>query len=147
MQPHERVRGLLRDLLDLDPALRREHEQRLLRAAVEREREVVLLRDIGRALDPERAHDVAADVEAEDLAGLRLGVGGVVGELDPARLAAPAGEHLRLDDDRAAELLGRRARLLGRRREPSLGDGDPEAREELLALILVQVQAAASLAA
>ena len=66
----------------------------------------------------------------------------VVGELDAARLAAAAGEHLGLDDDRAAELLGRRARLRGRRREPALGDGDPEAREELLALVLVEVQAA-----
>ena len=43
---------------------------------------------------------------------------GVVGELDAACLAAAADQHLRLDDDRAADLLGRRARLLGR-----LGDG------------------------
>ncbi len=33
------------NLLDLDPALAREHEERLLRAAVERDREVVLLGD------------------------------------------------------------------------------------------------------
>ena len=58
---------------------------------------------------------------------LLLGVGRVLGELDAAGLAAAAGQHLRLDDDRAAELLGRRARLLGRRREPPVGDGDAEA--------------------
>ena len=45
---------------------------------------------------------------------LLLGVVRVVGELDPARLAAAAGQHLRLDDDGAAELLGGRARLLRR---------------------------------
>ena len=74
VQPDERVGRLLRDLLDVDPALRREHEERLLRAAVERDREVVLLRDVGGALDPERADDVAADVEPEDLPRLLLGV-------------------------------------------------------------------------
>ena len=64
---------------------------------------------------------------------------GPLGELDPAGLAAAAGQHLRLDDDLAAELLGGRARLVGRRREASLGHGDPEALEELLALVLVEV--------
>ena len=34
---------------------------------------------------------------------LLLGVGGILGELDAAGLAAAAGQHLRLDDDRAAE--------------------------------------------
>ena len=70
---------------------------------------------------------------------MRLGVGGVVGELDAARLAAPAGQHLRLDDDLAAELLGGGARLLRGRREPAVGDGDAEAPEELLALVLVEI--------
>ena len=37
------------------PPSRREHEERLLRAAVERDREVVLLRDVGGLLDPELA--------------------------------------------------------------------------------------------
>ena len=64
---------------------------------------------------------------------------GSVGELDAAGLAAAARQHLSLDDDRAAELLGRGARLLRRRREPPLGDGDPEPPEELLALVLVEV--------
>ena len=108
VQADERVGALLGDLLDLDAALRREHEERLLRAAVEREREVVLLRDVGRLLDPEPAHDVAADVEAEDLlARAPPPRRGSAASLIAARLAAPAGEHLRLDDDRAAELLGR----------------------------------------
>ena len=55
VEADERVGVLLGDLLDLDAALRREHEQRLLGATVERQREVVLLRDVGRLLDPELA--------------------------------------------------------------------------------------------
>ena len=140
MEPDERVGRLLRDLLDVHPALRREHEERLLDAAIEGDREVVLLLDIGGLLDPERAHDVAANVETEDLLRLLLRVGRVVGELDPAGLAAAARQHLRLDDDRAAELLGRGARLLGGLRRPPVRDGNAEALEELLALILVEVQ-------
>src|SRR4029078_3909350 len=65
VQERERVRGRGRALLDLDTALSGEHEQRLLRPAVEREREVVLLRDVRGALDPELAGHVAPDVEAE----------------------------------------------------------------------------------
>ena len=56
-----------------------------------------------------------------------------------AGLAATARQHLRLDDDGAAELLGRPARLLGRGREATLRDGDSEAPEELLPLVLVEV--------
>ena len=139
VQAHERVGVVLGDLFDLDAALRREHEERLLRAAVERDREVVLLRDVGGLLDPDLLDDVAADVEPDDVLRLLLGVRGILGELDAAGLAAAARQHLSLDDDRAAELLGRRARLLRRRREPPLGDGDAELLEELLALVLVEV--------
>ena len=44
---------------------------------------------------------------------------GVPGELDASRLAAAAGQHLSLDDDGAAEHLGRLPGLSGGRREPS----------------------------
>src|SRR2546430_9731075 len=44
-----------------DAALRREHEERLLGAAVEGDGEVVLARDVRRLLDPERADDVAVE--------------------------------------------------------------------------------------
>ena len=71
--------------------------------------------------------------------GLLLGVGRVLGELDPARLPAPAGQHLSLDDDLPAELLRSRPRLRGRRRKASLRDRDAELPEELLALVLVEV--------
>ena len=139
VQANERVGVVRGDLFDLDAALRREHEQRLLDAAVERDREVVLLRDVGRALDPDLLDDVAANVEADDLLGLLLRVRRVVGELHAAGLAAAAREHLSLDDDRAADLLRGLPGLLRRRRQTPLGDGDPELLEELLALVLVKV--------
>ena len=146
MELDERVGVLLRDLLDLDAALRREHEERLLRAAIERDREVVLLRDVGGLLDPELVDDVAVDVQAEDVLRLRLGVGRVVGELDAARFAAPAGQDLSLDDDGAADVLGRLARLLGSRREAAFRDGNPDPVEELLALVLVEIHRRRTLA-
>src|SRR5205085_10748477 len=139
MQADERLRCLLGDLLDLDPALRREHEERLLRAAVEGDREVVLARDVGRLLDPEAADDMAADVEPENVLRLLLGVAGTGREHDAARLAPPAGEHLRLDDDLAAELLRGRPRLLRRVGAAPIGDGDADTAKELLALVLVEV--------
>ena len=127
MEPDERVGILLRDLLDLDAALRREHEERLLRAAVERDREVVLA---SRCRMPARSRACGRRGRGCRGRGCRApsasASSGSVGELDAAGLAAPAGQHLRLDDDRAAELLGRLARLLGRRGEPPLRDGDPE---------------------
>ena len=140
VQPDERVGILLGDLLDVHSTLRGEHQKRLLHAPVERDREVVLLLDVGCALDPERPHDVPADVETEDLFRLLLRVRRVVCELDPARLAAAARQHLGLHHDRAADLLGRRTGLLGRRRSATVRDRDAEALEELLALILVEVQ-------
>jgi hypothetical protein len=139
VQPDQRVGILLGNLLDLDTALRREHEERLLGAPIEGDREVVLLLDVGRLLDPELAHDVAADVEAEDSARFLLRVGGIVGELDAAGLAATAGEHLSLHDDGAAERRCRGARFLRRDCEPAVRDRNADAAEELLALVLVQI--------
>jgi len=82
---------------------------------------------------------VPADVETEDLLRLLLGVVRARRELDAARLAAAAGQDLSLDDDRAAELLCGRARVLRRILPPALRDRDADAPEELLPLVLVQV--------
>src|SRR5207248_521906 len=106
---------------------------------VERDREVVLLGNVGRLLDPEPANDVTTNVEAEDVARLRLRVGGIVGELDAAGLAASTREHLCLDDDRAAQLFCSGARLFRGRREASFRHRDAEALEQLFALVLVEV--------
>ena len=111
VEPDEAVGARCGDLLDVDAALRREHEEGLLLAAVEREREVVLARDVGCLLDPQPAHDVSLDVHAEDRRRVCLGLVGRSGELDPTGFAATARQHLRLDDDVAAELFRRRRRL------------------------------------
>ena len=146
MQPRERLRPFGRDLLDVDPALLGEHEQRLLLAAVERDREVVLALDVRRLLDPELADDMAVDVHPEDR--LRV-LGGLVRrarELDSTGFPAAARQHLGLDDDLRPELLSRRPSLVGSRGDATLRDGNPEAFEELLPLVLVEVHRRATLA-
>ena len=111
MDPRDRVRVLLRDLLDLHTALRREHAEVELGGAVERERRVVLLGDVARLLDPDDLDGVALDVHAEDRLGMGTRLGGVGCELDAAGLAAAAHLHLRFDHDRVAEAVGLLDRL------------------------------------
>ena len=142
VEPDERVGVRLGYLLDVHAPLRREHEERLLRAAVERQREVVLALDVRRALDPDLRDGVTADVHAEDLARASLRLVRRARELDAPGLATAADEDLRLDHDGPAERLGRRTGLRRARREDAFGDRNPVATEELLALILVQVQSA-----
>ncbi len=131
----ERLGALHRELLDLHAALTGGHGEEGAVRAVEQEGEVVLLRDVAGLGDEHPVGDVALDVQAEDRLGLGAGVGGVVGELDAAGLAAAAGLHLGLDDDLGAEALGCRAAPRrgwwrrsrgsparhGRRRDPSPG--------------------------
>ncbi len=64
----------------------------------------------------------------------RLGL--VRGELHAAGLAASADQHLGLDDDRIADLVRRRDRLLDGRDRLAVGDPQAVAGEQLLALIL-----------
>ena len=87
-----------------------------------------------------------SDVETEDLRRLRSASAGIGRELDAAGLAASAGQHLRLDDDRAAELFGRSARLGGRRAKAAVRNRDPEAPKELLPLVLVEIHGGRRLA-
>ena len=67
VKSHERLRRRRSDLFDVHASLRGEHEERLPGPTIEREREVVLLRDLRRLLDPDLVDDVAADVEPEDV--------------------------------------------------------------------------------
>ena len=110
----DRVRVLLGDRFDLDTALRRQHAEVLLRGAVERERRVVLLGDVGGTLDPQDVDDVTLDVHPEDVRRVRAALVGVGRELDAAGLASPADLHLRLDDDRIADAVGGRDRVVDR---------------------------------
>ena len=139
VQAGERLGPLRGDFLDVDAALFREHVQGLLRAAIEGDREVVLLRDVRGLLDPELPDDVASDVEPEDLVRPLRRLVRAGRELDPAGLPAPARQHLGLDHDLAAELLRGGAGLLGALGETPVRHRDPEAAEELLALVLVEI--------
>ena len=79
---------------------------------------------------------MAVDLEGEDLLGVRLALLGRVGELDAAGLHAAAGQHLRLDHDRAADVGRDLLGALGVRGEAAAGDGDALALEDLPALVL-----------
>ena len=59
--------------------------------------------------------------------------------LTPPALPRPPVSTWALTTTGPADLLGSRARLLGRRREAAFGHGDAEAREELLALVFVEI--------
>ena len=139
------VRVLLRHLFDLDATLGRQHQQVLLRRPVEREAGVVLLGDVGRVLDPDAVHDMALDVHAEDVAGMQPNLVGVVGELDPARLAPPADLHLGLDDDGVLGGIGCGHGLVDGVGGAAGGDRDAIAGEVLLALVLEQIHVNVSL--
>ena len=124
------------DRLDLDAALGRQHQQVLLGSTVQGERGVVLLGDVAGSLDPDSLHDVTLDVHPQDVGRVQPGLGGVVGELDPARLAAAANLNLRLDNDRIAGSVGLGNRFVDRRRDTARRHRDVVAGEVLLALIL-----------
>ena len=127
---------LLGDLLDVDPAHVGEQHHRALADPVPDDAGVVLVRDIGARVDQHAAGHVAVDLELEHVLGMSGGLVGGVGELHAAGLHPPAGQHLRLDHHRAGDLLGDRPRLLGRRRKPVLGDGDPRLGHDRPRLVL-----------
>ena len=99
------------DLFDLHPALDRAHGQVGPVGAIEQEGDVVLLGDVAGLGHQQLLHDVALDVQAEDV--LRVGER-VVGSrrvLHSARLATTAGLDLCLHHHGLADLLGDGLRL------------------------------------
>ncbi len=87
-------------------------------------------------------HGVPLDVHAQDGGGVLPGLVVIVGQLDTARLAPSTHLHLGLHHHRAPQLLGRLAGLGDRGGHPALGNRDPVAREEGLALVLEEVHVA-----
>ena len=69
----------------------------------------------------------------------------VGGELDAAGLAAAADQHLRLDDDRVADLAGGAHGVVDGRDGLTGGHPQSVAGEQLLALVLQQVHCGAGL--
>jgi len=128
-----------RHCLDLDAALGRQHSEMLLGRAVQREAGVVLLGDVRGLLDPEPMHDMAVDVEPQDVAGVGPHIVDGGGELHASRLAAPAGMHLRLDHHRRAQALRGCHRFVDAEGDFAVGYRHAVAAEELLALILEEI--------
>jgi hypothetical protein len=114
-------------------------------AAVEDDRGVVLLGDVRAALDPDLIDAEgplavrADDVHAEDRAGVLARLLDVLGDLDPARLAATADQHLGLDRAGVADLLRRGDGGVDGVGDLAAGHGDPVLGEQLLALVLEEV--------
>jgi hypothetical protein len=77
----------------------------------------------------------AADVHAENGVRVLLGLRAVVGELDPAGLAASADQHLSLDHDGISERVGSLDGLLHGGCGTALRNRDAVLGEKLLSLI------------
>ena len=112
------LRVLGGDLLDLHAAFGRRHDDDAAGAAVDDHAEVELARDVDALLDEQALDHLALgpglvrdELHAEDLLRRLARVGGALGDLHAAALAAAAGVDLRLDDDDlVAGLLLDRAR-------------------------------------
>jgi hypothetical protein len=82
---------------------------------------------------------VTLDVHAEDVGGVLLGLGRVVGELDAARLAPATDLHLSLDDHAAAEAVGYLAGFRHGGGDPAVQHRQPVPGEQRAPLVLVKV--------
>src|SRR6478609_2983433 len=144
--PRQRLGALDGELLDLHAALLRAHREVGAVRAVEQDREVVLLVDLGALGDHHLVHGVALDVHAQDGAGVLLRLVRRLRHLDAAGLAAPAGLHLRLDDGdpaaRGTDPVGGRTGLLGRRRDSPCEHGDTVLLEHVTGLVLEEIHEA-----
>jgi hypothetical protein len=133
------------DGLDVHPALGGDHRQQLLLTAVEDHRGVVLGGDVGATLDPDRLDPERPltvrtdDVHAEDRVGVGARLLGVLGDLDPARLAASTDQHLGLDRAGIADPPRSGNRVVDRGGDLAAWHGDAVLGEQLLALILEEV--------
>ncbi len=132
------VRVLFRHLLDVDAAHVAEDHDGELGQGVVGDAGVVLLLDGGLRLDEDGARLLAVDLEVEDGGGLAPGLLRRVGEPDAAGLHAAAGEHLRLEHDRPADVLRQLRGLLRRLGGAALGEADAALGEEALGFVFVE---------
>ena len=140
VQADERVGLRRRDLLDLDAALGREHEQRLLLAAVEGDREVVLALAMSDARSIQSLRTTWPRMSSPRISrAFSSASSGVAASLIPPALPRPPVSTCALTTTGPPSSSAAARASSGERREPPLGDGDPVAAEELLALVLVEV--------
>src|ERR1043165_9596567 len=129
------------DLFDVDAAGGTDHQDRPLRRAIDDDADVALGCDLRRRRDQDFVDGQAFDRHAEDGLGVRFGLRRGLRELDAARLAAPAGMHLRLHDDLASEAFGDCPGLGRRGRDFAGRHGDAVPSQNVPRLILVQIHA------
>ena len=110
--------------LDVHAAFGGEHEDGAagIRLGVDDDPGVVFLVDGQLLLDQDLLHQVSLDRRPQKRGGLLFGLFRRIGELHAARLAAPAGPDLDLDDHGLADLLRDLPGLLGGLGYISLGD-------------------------
>src|SRR5579859_3935103 len=138
IEPGDRLRRLLCDLLDVHAAARRQHQDVGAGVAVDREAQVDLAVDLERRFAVDKRHLEALDVHADDLLGRLASVVGGACELDAAGFAPTADGDLRLDRD-GSEIGARPRRLVRGARDPAGRDGDAERRKHLFGLVLEQL--------
>ncbi len=134
------------DLLDLDPSLRREHEQRLAHASVECRREVVLGGDRTGGLQPDQPRPACPPITSPKISAASAAVRAAdrpqASPLRPyhgRRSSTCACQHNAAADGRCgSDRLG----LVGGGRESPLRDGNSVASEKLFPLVLIKVHGA-----
>ena len=127
-------------LFDVDAALAGSHHHHAAPRSVEDHAQVDLLADVRGRVDQHLLDGQALDVHAEDASGDLFRLGRRLGQLDAAGLAAAADQHLRLDDDRAADALGDCPRLGRGRCHVARGTGTAVLPEDAFCLELLQFQ-------
>ena len=132
------------DLFDVHPALAGGHHHHAAARPIEHHAQVDLLADVGARIDQHLLDRQALDVHPQDAPGDLLGFLRAPGELDAARLAAAADQHLRLDHHRAAEALGDGARLSRRRGHITLRHRDAELPKDAFGLVFLKFQGGTS---
>ncbi len=120
--------------LDIHPAFAGGHQRHAAPRPIQDEAQIDLLADVSRRIHQDLLDRQPFDGHAEDARRDRLSFGGRLCQLDAARLAASADEHLRLDHDRPADARRDGGRLSRRRRHLALGHRDAELSEDAFGL-------------
>ena len=128
-----------RHLFDLHAALYRAHGQVGAVGAVQQEGDVVLLGDVAGLGDQQLLHDVALDVQAEDVLRVVVGVLSGRGVLHAAGLASSTDLDLRLDHHRFTDLFGDGFGPLGGVGHPAGCGWDVVLGEQLFRLVLEKI--------
>jgi hypothetical protein len=115
-----------------------EEQHGQLAPAVPRHRHEVLLLDRALLFHQHRAGLLAVHLDGQDLLEESRALARSIGEFHRAGLHASAGEHLALQDHRAADFLGDGPGLVGRGGDTALAHGETALREQRLGLVLVE---------